>query len=94
VTGGVSMGAILFASECPGCKDAQPQEYSVASLARLLNGGHPIEAYCAACQGFWIISCQKRAELAEAVAVACGSRPPQEQVAAKTDAVSDLGLQD
>jgi hypothetical protein len=38
----------------------------------LLYGGYPIEAYCTFCDEFWIVSIQKRVELGEFVAAACG----------------------
>jgi len=60
--------AIAFASTCPNCKRQQIQDgFTVAALARLLNGGFPIEAYCVMCDVFWPISLKKRIELAEAV---------------------------
>ena len=40
---------------------------------RLLYGGYPVEAYCALCDEFWIVSIQKRVELGEFVAAACGA---------------------
>jgi hypothetical protein len=39
-------------------------EFSRAALGRLLNGGHPIEAYCVTCDEFWAISSRERAALA------------------------------
>jgi len=64
----VSQG-IAFVSTCPSCKRQQPQEgFTVETLARLLNGGFPIEAYCVMCDVFWPVSLQKRVELAEEVA--------------------------
>jgi len=35
-----------------------------ATLLRLLKGGHPIEAYCAACGEFWTVSRRERAAIA------------------------------
>ena len=37
---------------------------SRAALGRLLNNGHPIEAYCVTCDEFWAISPRERASLA------------------------------
>jgi hypothetical protein len=66
--------AIDFSASCPHCKREQQQEgYTLADLMRLLYGGYPIEAYCAFCDEFWIVSIQKRVELGEFVATACGS---------------------
>jgi hypothetical protein len=60
---------IVFVSTCPNCKRQQPQEgFTVEILARLLNGGFPIEAYCVICDVFWPVSLSKRIELSEAVA--------------------------
>jgi hypothetical protein len=66
--------AIDFSSTCPHCKREQLQEgYTLADLMRLLYGGSPIEAYCALCDEFWIVSIQKRVELGEFVAAACAA---------------------
>ena len=63
--------AIVFVSICPRCKREQPQDaLTIADVARLLNGGYPIEAYCGPCDEFWPISLQKRLELGEVVAAA------------------------
>jgi hypothetical protein len=68
--------AIVFVSTCPSCKREQPQDaFSVADLLRLLNGGHPIEAYCVPCDKFWSISVQERVELGEAVAIVSNGTP-------------------
>jgi hypothetical protein len=67
---------IAFASICPSCKRKQPTTFTVAGIVRLLNRGHPIEAYCVAGEEFWPIDCQKRVELTEAVAAASGGRFP------------------
>ena len=70
------MPGIAFASTCPSCKRQRPQDgFTLAVLARLLKGGYPIEAYCAACNEFWSISLQKRIELGEVVAAACAGHP-------------------
>jgi hypothetical protein len=66
--------AIDFSGTCPHCKREQLQEgYTLADLMRLLYGGYPIEAYCALCDEFWIVSIQKRVELGEFVAAACAA---------------------
>ena len=58
--------SIAFASICPKCRNQQAQRgLSRAALGRLLNAGHPIEAYCVGCDDFWSISSQERHALAE-----------------------------
>jgi hypothetical protein len=65
--------AVDFSATCPHCKREQLQEgYTLADLMRLLYGGYPVEAYCTFCDEFWIVSIQKRVELGEFVAAACG----------------------
>jgi len=57
--------SIPFTSTCPKCRVHQAQRgFSLAALGRLLNNGHPIEAYCVTCDEFWIISARERAALA------------------------------
>jgi hypothetical protein len=57
--------SIPFTSTCPTCQVRQTQRgFSRAALGRLLNGGHPIEAYCVTCDEFWVISPRERAALA------------------------------
>jgi hypothetical protein len=66
--------AIPFASTCPKCAQVQPQPgYDSNSLVRLLNGGYPVEAYCATCDEFWSISLKERAALAAAAIAGGGS---------------------
>ena len=63
---------IVFTSTCPRCKCERLQDgFTAADLTRLLYGGYPIEAYCAACDEYWPVSLQKRVELGEAVAKTC-----------------------
>jgi hypothetical protein len=45
-------------------------------LLRLLNGGYPVEAYCAACGVYWPISIKERATLAEAAVAGGGKLTP------------------
>lgn len=52
--------SIPFVSTCPNCRQPQPHKFSRAALLRLLNGGYPIEAYCAMCDEFWSISRAER----------------------------------
>ena len=69
--------AIAFAATCPQCKREQLQDgFTVADLMRLLYVGYPVEAYCAFCCEFWTVSLQKRVELGEVVAAACGAASP------------------
>ena len=57
--------SIPFTSTCPKCQVQQTQRgFSRAALGRLLNNGHPIEAYCVTCDEFWAISPRERAALA------------------------------
>jgi hypothetical protein len=41
-----------------------------------LNGGYPVEAYCAACDVYWPISAKERAALAEAAMMGGGKPTP------------------
>jgi hypothetical protein len=69
---------IVFAATCPHCKHEQLQTaYTVSDLMRLLYGGYPVEAYCVVCEDFWPVNVQKRVELGEMVAAACGVASPQ-----------------
>ena len=64
---------IVFSAACPQCKREQLQTaYTVSDLMRLLYGGYPVEAYCVVCEDFWPVTVQKRVELGEMVAAACG----------------------
>jgi len=63
--------SVLFISACPKCGVPQLQQgFSCNALQRLLRGGHPIEAYCVACDEFWSVSLEERHEIAERLAVA------------------------
>jgi len=58
---------VRFRSMCPKCTKIQPQPgYDRNSLLRLLNGGYPVEAYCAACDEYWPISIKERVVLGAA----------------------------
>lgn len=58
---------VRFRSMCPKCAKIQPQSgYDRNSLLRLLNGGYPVEAYCAACDEYWPISFKERVALGAA----------------------------
>ena len=64
--------SIPFISTCPKCREEQPQRgFSRSALDRLLKGGHPIEAYCVACDEFWPVSVEERHEIAERIAALC-----------------------
>lgn len=70
---------IFFASTCPCCRRERIQDhYSLAALRRLLNGGYPIEAYCAICDEFWPVNPQKRVELGEVVVASGGGETPRD----------------
>jgi hypothetical protein len=56
---------IVFASTCPICMYPQVQDrFTAEALHRLLDRGHPIEAYCTTCRQFWSIALRERAALA------------------------------
>jgi hypothetical protein len=72
ISNGPTDRSIPFASTCPKCAQVQPQRgYDGKSLLRLLNGGYPVEAYCAICDEFWSIDLRERAALG-AAAIAGG----------------------
>ena len=58
---------IPFLSTCPKCKHNQVQWYTRGALRRLLNGDHPVEAYCVPCDEYWSTSAHERAGLAIAL---------------------------
>jgi hypothetical protein len=61
--------SIPFISTCPKCNEEQPQRgFSRSALDRLLRAGHPIEAYCVACDEFWSVSVEERHDIAERLA--------------------------
>jgi len=58
-----------FTSTCPTCAAQQLQHgFSPAALQRLLQDGHPIEAYCVMCDRFWPVGMRERVDLAKALA--------------------------
>jgi len=58
---------IRFRSICPKCARIRPQRgYNRNSLLRLLNGGYPVEAYCAECDDYWSVSVKERVALGSA----------------------------
>jgi hypothetical protein len=71
-TNGPMHQSIPFASTCPKCNEQQPQRgFSRSALDRLLKAGHPIEAYCVACDEFWSVTVEERREIAERLGAAC-----------------------
>jgi hypothetical protein len=58
---------VPFVSTCRKCKHNQVQWYSRSALLRLLNGDHPVEAYCVTCDEYWSISAHERTGLAVAL---------------------------
>jgi len=62
---------ILFAATCPKCRRQVLQHgYSRVLLFGFLDVDHPIEAYCATCDGFWPISAEERRGLLGALSPA------------------------
>ena len=58
-----------FVATCPTCKRAQLQNaFTRAALARLLDGGYPVEGYCTVCDEIWTIGFHKRVEIIETIA--------------------------
>jgi len=55
---------IPLVSACPRCRHERAQWYTPGALRRLLNGGHPLEAYCTICDEYWQVSAHERAGLA------------------------------
>ncbi len=55
---------IPLVSECPRCRHERVQWYTPGALQRLLNGGHPVEAYCVMCDEYWRVAAHERAGLA------------------------------
>jgi hypothetical protein len=54
-----------FSITCPHCSSVQTQRgFTRANLLRLLDGGHPIEAYCVSCGRFWPLELRVRHALA------------------------------
>jgi hypothetical protein len=65
-TGTIKYLLVPFVSTCPKCGEPQPQlGFSCSALQRLLRGGHPIGAYCVACDEFWSVSREERRAIAE-----------------------------
>jgi len=60
--------ALAFDAICPICGRYELQDaFTCAALERLIDGCHPIEAYCTACDEFWTVNIQTRVEIIEAV---------------------------
>ena len=60
--------SIPFSSTCPKCRLQRRQRGSRAALQRLLDRGHPVEAFCEMCGEYWPISPQERGEVARGIA--------------------------
>lgn len=56
--------SIPFASTCPKCQVQRAQLGSRTALQKLLDHGHPVEAFCEVCDEHWPISPRERAEVA------------------------------
>ena len=64
---GSKTNPMQFRSMCPICVTMRSQRgYDRNSLQRLLNGGYPVEAYCATCDEYWPVSIEERAALGAA----------------------------
>jgi hypothetical protein len=60
--------SITFFSVCPSCGHQQVQDgYTRAALARLLERGRIIEAYCLSCDVLWPVAREERVALARAM---------------------------
>jgi hypothetical protein len=68
-TAGAHGPRIPFVSTCPRCGYLQAQWYTPSVLLRLLDRGHPVEAYCAMCDLFWKLTAHELDNLAEKLAV-------------------------
>jgi len=60
--------SVAFACVCPKCRAPRAQRRNRAALHRLLEHGHPIEAYCEMCNHSWPVTHGERAELIRIVA--------------------------
>ena len=83
--------SVHFVAICPKCNQEQPQGgYSRVALGRLLNGGHPIEAYCMGCDEFWFIN--RRERVAAAAELSSALECNQSQPRTKSDAGGSQSL--
>ena len=64
VRGHPALKSIPFAPTCPKCRVQRSQRISRMALRRLLEHGHPIEAFCEVCDEYWPIYPGKRATIA------------------------------
>ena len=55
---------VEFGATCTQCRKEQSQRFKRVALLRLLKGGHPIEAFCTACDVFFSMDPNERAALA------------------------------
>lgn len=63
-----ALNSIPFASTCPKCRVRRSQRGNRGALERLLDHGHPIEAFCEVCDQYWPVSLRERVELATDIA--------------------------
>jgi hypothetical protein len=63
-----ALKSIPFASTCPRCRVQRSQRISRMALRRLLERGHPIEAFCEVCDEYWPIYPAERAKIARDIA--------------------------
>jgi hypothetical protein len=60
--------SLTFVATCPTCgRDELQDAFTCTALERLIDGCHPIEAYCTVCDEFWTVNVQKRVEIMDAV---------------------------
>ena len=63
-----ALNSIPFASTCPKCRVQRSQRGNRGALMRLLDRGHPIEAFCEVCDEYWPVCLRERVELARDIA--------------------------
>jgi hypothetical protein len=68
--------SITFVSTCPACGSQRSQNgYTRRAIARLLETGHTIDAYCVPCDVLWPISADERGQMARIIAATQGCAP-------------------
>jgi hypothetical protein len=85
--------SITFFSVCPTCRRQQLQDgYTHAAVARLLERGRIIEAYCLSCDVLWPITPEERVALARAMVpeqydtpLPAGAQLPQRPTGSRRD---------
>lgn len=63
-----ALRSIPFTSTCPKCRVQRSQYGQSFALKRLLDRGHPIEAFCEVCDEYWAIHPRERSEIARGIA--------------------------